>query len=74
MNPTYLEFSEKLRLLRESKNMTQEQLADKAGISRREVVNLENGVNLPKMQTADLIAAALGVPLDELSTIIRKGD
>lgn len=74
MKAVFLEFGEKLRILRESKGMTQEQLADKSGISRREIINIENGKYLPKMQTADFLAAALDVSLDELSTVIRKGD
>ena len=74
MNPTFLELGEKIRYLRKQAGMTQKQLAEKAGLTPRTICLVECGKRGLTLKTADLIAAALNVPLDELSSIVRKGD
>ncbi|MGI5990410.1 MAG: helix-turn-helix transcriptional regulator [Lachnospiraceae bacterium] len=44
-----MEFSEKLRQLREEKHLTQEQVARELGVSRQAISNWENNKNLPRI-------------------------
>lgn len=46
--------------LRKAKNMTQEQLANKCGISRTMITHIENGNSTPSVETAQAIANVLG--------------
>lgn len=55
-----------LSRLRKERNLTQEELARKAGITKNTIGNLEKGHGQPRMGTAAAIAAALDVPLSEL--------
>jgi DNA-binding XRE family transcriptional regulator len=59
-------FGNHLRLLRESKNLTQEQLADEAGVSENTIVTLESGKLNTSIATCFEIAKALGVHAKEL--------
>jgi len=56
----------RLRELRLKKHLTQEQLAEKTGLSVTFVGLIERGVNIPSVKTCNKIARALGVTLDEL--------
>jgi tetratricopeptide (TPR) repeat protein/transcriptional regulator with XRE-family HTH domain len=56
------EFGDLLRRLRNDSGLTQEDLADKAGLSPRSVSDLERGVNrTARRATARLLAVALGL-------------
>lgn len=57
----------KIRELRESKRMTQEELAEKSGVSRATISAMENGV-VRNTTTGTLIklAEALGVTIDQI--------
>lgn len=46
--------------------LTQEQLADRAGISRTALSRIENGVHEPRLTTQALIATALRVAPEEV--------
>ena len=60
-------FGEKVRAAREAKNMTQEQLADAIGMSKRMVSYWENHGKLPKSRdTYPIIADALGIDVSVL--------
>lgn len=50
-----------VRVFRTSHEWTQAELAERAGISRVELGNIERGVHRPRLQTAQAIAAALDV-------------
>ena len=52
--------------------MTQAELAKKAGISERQLQNLESNKAKPKHQTVQRLAQALGVTLEELYPIDGK--
>jgi transcriptional regulator with XRE-family HTH domain len=55
-------FGDLLRQLRIRAGMTQEQLAEAAGLSPRSISDLERGINLTlRVQTTRLLAAALGL-------------
>ncbi len=47
--------------LRESQNMTQDQLAEKAGVSRQAISNIERGGSVPSGKNLTAIMYALGV-------------
>ena len=58
-----LEFAGLLRQLRAEAKLTQEELADAAGLSPRSVSDLERGINrTARKDTATLLAGALGLP------------
>lgn len=62
-----MKFGEKLRKSRLEHNWTQEELAEKAHISRRAIINYENGSTYPKSrETYKLLADVLEVDVDSL--------
>lgn len=56
----------RIRELRKSAGLTQEQLSSKAGIGRVTVVRIEKGQQSPRYETLDSLARALERPLGEL--------
>ena len=69
----YLELGEKITVLRKRKGMTRKELAKKAGISYFTLGYYERGEFKPPFFVMELIAAALDVSLDDLSTLVRPG-
>ena len=59
--------SRNIRALRESRDMTQQQLADAVGVTREAVAKWESGVALPRMGAAVKLAALFEVSLDDLA-------
>ena len=60
-------FKDNLLQLRKLKNMTQEDIADKVGVSRQAVAKWESGETIPDLEKSRLLAEALEVSLDELA-------
>jgi Zn-dependent peptidase ImmA (M78 family)/DNA-binding XRE family transcriptional regulator len=60
-----------LRRLRESKELSQAEVADRAGISRVTYRNIENGSTTPKVSTLQNIATGVGVKLQDLFVPVR---
>ena len=58
--------AQNMKALRQSRNLTQEQLARLAGIPRATWANLESGSANPTITVLARIAAALQVPLEEI--------
>ena len=56
----------RLKELREAKGLTQAQLADLIGVSRKTVNTVENGVFIPSTVVALKLAGALGCAVEEL--------
>lgn len=57
----------KIRRLRFDHNeMTQEELANRAGCTRQTIIALEQGKYVPSIELAFRIAKAFGVPLEEV--------
>lgn len=52
-------FGKKIRLLRRSKDFTQEYLAELAGISLQNIGDIERGIGNPTLATVEKIAEAL---------------
>jgi putative transcriptional regulator len=64
-------FDSQVREHRRKAGLSQEALARKVGVSRQTIVNVERGLNEPKVLLALAIAAALGgIAVNEL---FRKG-
>jgi len=68
---TLEQFGQMLLGLRVDAGLTQEELAEKAGISVRTVSNLERGTRAPRITTTRLLAAALGVD-DDTAVRLRR--
>jgi putative transcriptional regulator len=51
---------------RNRKGLTQQQLADLAGLARQSIISIEKGRFLPTIENALRIAAALDVPIKDL--------
>lgn len=59
----------KIRLLRLSKNMTQEQLAEKLSVTPQSVSKWENNITAPDIQLLPKLSVTFGVTIDELFSI-----
>lgn len=57
---------ENMRLLRKSRGISQQDLAEKLGVSARSLIRYESGERMPDAEFAGRIAAVLGVPVGEL--------
>ena len=60
----------RLRELREAKGLTQAQLADLIGMSRKTVNTVENGVFVPSTIVALKLAAAFGCAVEDLFLLV----
>ncbi len=61
-----MNFSDKLKQLRKSKGITQEELANGVFISRSVIAKYENGYTLPTQENAEKLAVFFGVKLSYL--------
>lgn len=55
-----------LREVRKAHGLTQEQLSAVSGVNRVSIAKYESGKSTPSLQTAERLATALGVTIDEL--------
>ena len=62
---TELEFARRLKQYRKAKNLTQQELADRLGVSNKSVSRWEGG-SYPDVSTLGPLAKALGVTVDDL--------
>lgn len=56
--------SKKIKALRKTRGLTQEQLAEKLGVQRATISNYEIGRRSPHIKELEKIADVLGVPLE----------
>ena len=68
-----MSINEKIRLIRETKGLTQEQVAEKIGISPSVYGDIERGENDPKLSKLQKIADAFDMQLSELVDLTEKG-
>lgn len=61
-----MEFNEKLQLLRNQKQLTQEQLAEKLFVSRTAISKWESGKGYPNIESLKCISEFFAVSIDEL--------
>ena len=64
--PTVVHIGNKLRTVRTRRLLTQEELAEKAGVSPSTVVNIERDNREPHVRTIRKLAGALSVGPEEL--------
>lgn len=67
-----MEFSEKLKVIRQESNLTQEELAQKLFVSHQAISNYEQGKGYPSIDTLMDISNLFGVSLDELLNCTAK--
>jgi putative transcriptional regulator len=71
--PDKLEITNNIRTLRFfAHEMTQQMLAEKAGVSRQTIIAVEAGKYSPSLELAFRIAEAFGVPITEVFSIEKK--
>ena len=69
------EITNQIRRLRfEHGEMTQQQLADKAGVTRQTIIAIEAGKYAPSLPLAFRIARAFGLPLEEVFQYNSQSD
>lgn len=56
----------RIRALRKEKDLTQEELADKLGISRQSIISVESGKSLPSLSLALQIADLFEKTVEEI--------
>ncbi len=62
-----------IRELRALREMTQQELADRIGVTRQTVIAIEQDKYSPSLETAFKVALALGVPLEECFEYAPRG-
>ena len=60
-------FKDNLIQLRKMKSLTQEDIAEKLGVSRQAVAKWENGETIPDLDKCRILADMFGVSLDDLA-------
>ncbi len=63
-----------LRAVRLAKGLSQEQVADGAGISRPYITNIENDHRDPSWSMVTNICASLGVPVSTITILAESND
>lgn len=61
-----MKIAENLKKIRESRNLSQAELAVKSGVSQTLITHIENGLKIPSLATCFSIAEVLGTTVDEL--------
>lgn len=67
-----LKLTNRLRVGRAERNLTQAELARLAGVTRQTISSIENGEFVPSTLLAFVLARRLGMPMEELFTL--EGD
>lgn len=62
-----------IRELRAEREMTQQELADKVGVTRQTVIAMEQDKYSPSLETAFKVAIALGVSLEQCFQFDGRG-
>lgn len=60
------QFGRRLKSLRKARNVTQEQLSERTGLTIESISNIERGIFAPKFENLEKIAAALDVEVKQL--------
>jgi transcriptional regulator with XRE-family HTH domain len=69
-----VEFKDKLKEVRQQRTLTQEQLAQRAGISLGNVRNYEQGLRQPSWAAVVKLSRALGVSADTFSACVPNSE
>jgi transcriptional regulator with XRE-family HTH domain len=65
-NNTHMIIGERLRLLRETKNLSQGDIEKRTGLLRCYISRVENGHTVPSIETLEKLGRAMEVPLYQL--------
>ena len=65
-------FHDNLVTLRKLKNMTQEDIAEKIGVSRQSVAKWETGETVPDLDKCKILAEIFEVSLDDLANYVSE--
>lgn len=60
------QFGERVKQVRDEKGMSQEELADKAGLHRTQISLIERGMRSPRLETIEKLAKALKIQAKDL--------
>lgn len=63
----------RIRELRAARSMTQQELADRIGVTRQTVIAIEQDKYSPSLETAFLVALVFEVPLEQVFQFDPKG-
>ena len=61
MQTERVQIGKKIRSFRRSKNMTQIELAELAGLSRNSIINYERGYRVPRADSLEILASLMGI-------------
>lgn len=64
--PILIKFGQRVRILRKSKNLSQEQLAELTGFHRNYIGMIERGERNPALVNIEIFANTFGMSLSEL--------
>ena len=64
-----MEFKDTLKIYRKQNRLSQQEVADRAGITRSAYANYEQGLREPDLATVRKLCAALNISADELLDI-----
>lgn len=67
-----IEIGAKIKSLRLANSMTQEQLAQKLGVSAQAISKWESGTNIPDIQMLPCLAVIFGISIDELFAMTEE--
>ena len=62
----------RIKALRNAKNFTQEQVADRIGISRQKYARIESGVNSITLDILSKVAEVLGVTVGDITRVLDE--
>ena len=62
-----------IRELRALRSMTQQELADKVGVTRQTIIAMEQDKYSPTLETAFKVALVLGVPIEQCFQYDARG-
>lgn len=65
-------FGENMAELRHRRQLTQVELANKVGVTKQAIDNMEHGISVPNVNTAAAIAIALDTTIDFLTSTEDK--
>lgn len=74
MNSIKKNFGQRVKEIRKSKGLTQEQLAEKTGMDTPNICRIEAGTHFPLIKNLEKIASALDTPVKEFFNYEHKNN
>lgn len=72
MDELSIQIGNKIVNLRKEKDMSQEELADLAGVTRKTMYNVENGKTDPKLKTIEKILKVLDIEISDFYSDLKS--